>query len=186
MSEFNPYAAPQTELSTRPRELDEGGAWCDGNLLVLTKNFDLPDRCLKCNQPTDGWRLKRNLSWHPPVWYALLLINVLLYIMVAMVVRKTGRIAVPLCPAHRRRRRWAIVVGWLTALCGLGLIVAAAGMTEHQEFPLIGGTVLLLFGIIYGVLRSQVAVPKKIDKRLIWLRKVDPAFLAEFPPLPFA
>jgi len=111
---------------------------------------------------------------------------VLLYIIVAMVVRKTGKVAVPLCAAHRRRRRCAIAVGWLTSLSGFALIVAGAGMYDHQEFPVIGGIVLLLFGIFYGILRSQVAVPKKIDKRLIWLRNVDSGFLAEFPPLPFA
>jgi hypothetical protein len=183
VSDFNPYAAPQSQLSARARDFEEPGAWRDGNLLAMTKGFDLPDRCLKCNLPANGWRLKRDLSWHSPIWFVLVAVSPLIYIIVAMIVRKTGKAAIPLCPAHRRRRRNAILVGWLTALLGILVIFAGAAMTEHSEYGVIGGALLLLFGVVYGVVRSQVAVPQRIDKRLIWLKKVHPDFLAELPPL---
>jgi len=183
MSDLNHYTAPKAAISAKERQLEEGGAWRDGDLLAMTSGFGLPDRCLKCNQPTDQRRLKRNLSWHQPFWFVLLVISPLIYIIVAMIVRKTGKVAVPLCPAHRRSRRWAIAVGWLSALVGVGFIIIGAGMFDRPDVGLIGGLVFLFFGILYGVLRSQVAVPQKIDKRLIWLRKVHPDFLAELPPL---
>ncbi len=54
MAEFNPHAAPETEISLGPRAPDDVGAWRDGPLLVMIKGAELPDRCLKCNQPADG------------------------------------------------------------------------------------------------------------------------------------
>ena len=49
MPEFNPYAAPVTDI-TRPAL--EGEIWRDGKVLVMTRQAWLPDRCVKCNAPT--------------------------------------------------------------------------------------------------------------------------------------
>ncbi len=47
---------------------------------------------------------------------------------------------------------------------------------------MLGGVALLFTGLIYGIVGSQVAVPQKIVKRFVWLRTVNPDFLAELPP----
>src|SRR4051794_37594891 len=104
MREFNPYAPPEAEVVHAPSGRDEGGVWRDGLLLVMSKDGELPDRCLKCNLPAHGWRLKRNLSWHPQGWYLLILLHVLVYVIAALIVRKKATIMVPLCECHRRRR----------------------------------------------------------------------------------
>ena len=79
MSEFNPYAAPRADVSFgRTPAGDDAGVWKSGKLLVMTKDAALPDRCVRCNQPADGPRLRRNLSWHPAAWYVLLAISPLL------------------------------------------------------------------------------------------------------------
>ena len=41
------------------------GIWRSGNLLVMRKGAQLPDRCVKTNQPAYGKRLKLLLQWHP-------------------------------------------------------------------------------------------------------------------------
>jgi hypothetical protein len=182
MNEFNPYAAPKEQSLAYSGDIDVAGAWCDGNLLVVTKGYDLPDRCLKCNEPAGGWRLKRTFSWHPPILYVLIIASLLIYVIVALIVRHTGKLAVPLCPRHRQIRRQAIIVGWLSSLLGLAVMIASVVPRETNPILLILGAGLLLFGILYGLLRSQTVVPSKIDKQRIWLRKVDPEFLAELPP----
>lgn len=63
MADINPYAAPQHGIVVNPPAVDpSGGVWRDGKLLVMHKKAVLPDRCVKCNQPAGGRRLKRSLS----------------------------------------------------------------------------------------------------------------------------
>ena len=46
------------------------GVWRDGKIIVMSHDASFPDRCVKCNQPAAGYRLKRKLTWHPSGWYA--------------------------------------------------------------------------------------------------------------------
>ncbi len=149
----------------------------------MTKDAELPDRCVKCNAPANGYRLKRNLSWHPPVWYFLILISLLVYIIVALVIRHTAKIQVGLCEEHRRQRRWAIALGWIGSLAGIGLIAFSASLQDTQWFPigLVLGLLFFFGFLIYGISVSQVVAPKKIDKRFVWLKKVSPDLLAKLP-----
>ena len=193
MKEFNPYAAPVTDLST-PRAPDETGVWRDGVLLVMSKGAELPDRCLKCNEPANGWSLKRNLSWHPQWYYLLFLISPILYIIVALIVRKTAKTRIPLCPRHRGRRRRIIALAWTLSLVGpLVLFAGAVGSDSVKGFAgetassavlmisIFGGLAMFLAGLILAVIASQVVVPQKIDKRFVWLKKVSPDLLASLP-----
>ena len=176
MAEFNPYEAPKSEVAPRPAHADgDWGVWRAGPLLVMLKDAELPDRCVKCNAPAEGRRLRRNLSWHPPAWYLLLLFNILIYVIVALIIRKTARIEVGLCADHRSRRRRAIAVGWISSLAGLGLIIAGAG-AENGWLALFG-VAALLFGLIFGIVGAQPVVPARIDDHYVWLKKVHPDYL---------
>jgi hypothetical protein len=186
----NPYAPPQSEAMKRDRHLDyPDPAWRHGNTLVARKGAELPDRCIKCNAPAEGYRFSRNLSWHSPGWYLLIFVSLLIYILVYFLVRWQGRVTVGLCEQHRRKRKQAILWGWLSALGGIGLIVAAGTYSDTVRIgasPLIpigfiGGVVLVLGGLIGGMIGSQVLVPTRIDKNFIWLKKVSPDYLAELP-----
>jgi len=187
VSDFNPYAAPQFSASTdRPEhDPDEGrGVWRDGDVLVMAKIARLPMRCVKCNEPATN-RLKRTLYYHHPAIYLIILANLLIYAIVAVIVRKSVKIEIPLCDDHRSRRRGAILLGWVLALSGLGIcfIPALAEIAEPTPF-ILGGLVLFLFGLIYGMFRSQTVTPRKIDNTHAWIKKVSPLYLAELPPLP--
>ena len=184
MSEFNPYAAPQAETKAVIEDmhlLEEGGLWREGNLLVFRKGTDFPDRCLKCNAPAEGYRLKKLLSWHPPGWYLVILFNLIIYIIVAMCVRYTAKIAAPLCPRHRSKRRRTIALGWIGSLGGIGLVFLGAPMPDYAGVFAAVGAILFLVFLLYGIIGSNYLVPKRIDKNFAWLRKVSPDFLAELP-----
>jgi len=186
MDEFNPYAPPRTEIALDPLAPIESGAWRDGRLLVMTRDFTLPDRCLKCNLPADGFTLKRKLSWHPWYWYLLVLINVPVYIIAALIVRKTARVEFPLCEEHRRRRRRALFVGWLLCLSSIPALIVGLSLLGESLAGLVVAAFVALFltGLIYGVVGSQLAVAKRIDARFVRLKNVTPAFLAELPAWP--
>ena len=49
------------------------GVWRDKATLIMSKDAQLPARCIKCNAPATGARLKKKLSWHHPAIYLLIL-----------------------------------------------------------------------------------------------------------------
>lgn len=180
----NPYAPPMAELDNTPRLATAGDGWRDGSLLVVPKGAELPDRCLKCNAPAQGYRFVRTLSWLSPVWIILLL-SPLLYIIVYLILRKRGRVAAGLCQRHRKLRGRAIVIGWLTAFAGIASILASGAVpNQYAGIPIVAGIVLLLAGIIGERIGSQVLVAKRINKEFIWLRNVSPDLLASYPAWP--
>ena len=203
MDESNPYAPPAAELFpvTTPPPLvfktipTRAGVYRDGQLLVMSKGDTLPDRCLKCNAPSDGWRIKRKLSWHPWGFYLLIFVHILVYIVVALIVRKTATVFVPLCPGHRRRRRRAIALGWTFCLLGPAVMIAGGagfdslkGVVQEGTATLImvaamfGGLAMFITGLVFAVIASRVAHPKQIDERYVWLKNVSPELLAALPP----
>lgn len=181
MNEFNPYAPPEAAITPQQLHLaEEGGLWRDGPLLVMRKGAELPDRCLRCNAPAEGYRLKRKLSWHRRFWYLIVFFNLFIYIIVALIVRSTAKVAAPICPAHRSQRRRAIAVGWVVSLAGIGLFGFGLANPDHGWVILLG-LVVLFFGLFYGILRSQLVIPKLIDKHFVYLKKVSPDFLEPLP-----
>jgi hypothetical protein len=184
MDEFNPYAAPKAALLPEDRVHEPPGeAWQDRNLLKARKGAVLPDRCVKCNVPAEGYQFKRSLTWLSPYWFiALLVVGPLPFLVVYLIVSKKGKITVGLCPQHRKRRRQAIALGWLTAFVGIGAMIATGFVPDRfLAIPLISGLVILLGGMIGGSVGSRVLLPDRIDKNFIWLRKVSPEYLATFP-----
>jgi hypothetical protein len=180
VSDFNPYEAPKAEVAPSSGFRETGaGLWRNGSLLVMRKDAWLPDRCVKCNAPAEARRLRRNLSWHAPGWYILVLFNVLIYLIAALIVRKTARIEIGLCQGHWFRRRRAIAVGWVAVLAGMGMFFYGLS-TAEPGMSLVGGLVAF-FGLITGVVGSQTVVATRIDETYAWLKKVHPAFLAELP-----
>jgi hypothetical protein len=181
---FNPYQAPKV-VPVRGPWLDSGGQgiWRDGNLLIMEKTATLPDLCVKCAADARGYRLKRDLSWHPSLYYLLIIVcNILVYAIVALIVRKTARIYVGLCDHHRRRRLRGILIGWFAALGGIAAIVAGSAYLDSGWGPLIGvGAGLILFGLVAGLLFGQVITAKKIDDRFVWMKGCGLEFLAQFP-----
>jgi len=148
----------------------------DGKVLVATKNAVFPDRCVKCNAPANGYQLKRKLSWHHPAYYVIIVIcNILIYVVVALIVRKTAEYRVGVCPIHRSKRRNAILIGWGGFLLGTFALVGAA--MEESGILAIAGLVLLVAGIIYGIVGSQIISPKRIDESYAWLQGAGSEFL---------
>ena len=184
MDEENPYAPPKSKVLAD--ELDAGipdrvVPYIDGKLLVVQNGAELPDRCLKCNSPADGYRFSRSVSWHRPAWFVLVFVSLWLYILVYFFVRWKAKITVGLCPRHRRKRTRAIALGWLIALTGIGLTTAGA-WAWNQENPamIIAGVIAIPMGLTIGILGSRVLVVKRIDNQHIWLSHVSPDYLATF------
>lgn len=184
----NPYAPPVTVYPfAEDYAAKSQGLWRKGTILVMHKRAPLPARCVKSNEPTKG-QLKRTLYWHHPAIYLLLLFNLLIYVIVALVLRKSAIIHIGLSDEWFRKRHRAILIGWLSVLVGIGMIFV--GAVALDQAPALGwlialGPLVFLFGAIYGLLASRMVVAQRISDDYVWLKGVHPAYLAELPEWPY-
>jgi len=197
MDDINFYAPPESwEVEEKRLMVDPNAAWRDGKLLMARKGAVLPDRCLKCNAPAEGYQFHRKLYWHNPFWILVFLLSPLLFVIVYFIVRWQGSITVGLCPRHRSRRARVIGISWLIALTGIGSLIGGLVISDNRTptilgiatevlipILIVGGLLLLVVSLIGGVFGSRVLIPSRIDKNFIWLTKVSPAYLATFPTL---
>lgn len=151
------------------------GMYWEGRRLVCRSETPFPDRCVKCNAPANGYRLKRVLYWQHPAYYLLILCNLLVLVIVLLIVRKKAVLHIGLCEQHRQSRRTAILVAWAAFLGGLGLVFAAINWS--LGWMGLVGALAMVFGAIYGVVRGRSIAAAKIDKDLVWVTGVNPDFL---------
>ncbi len=133
----------------------------EGDLIVIPAfGASFPHRCVVCNQPGVK-RMQRKLFWHAPGYYLLIFTGALIYVIVAMAVRKRATFEISLCEAHVKRRRNGLLLAWLgTLLAFVGLIAFASSSTVL----LILFLVLLVAAPITGAVMAQVISAKRIDK----------------------
>jgi hypothetical protein len=166
----NPYAPPRAGLEVQPA----GGCWREGKALVMRAGSALPHRCVKCNEPAAQPIKARWVYWHHPGWYLLILVNVLVYVLVALVVRKRSKIAPGLCSRHRRRRRVFMAIGWGGFFLGLAFFFP--GPLETAAGPAIG--MLIIFAaILAGMSGARIVYPSRITKEEVRLKGCGAEFL---------
>jgi len=154
--------------------------WRKGNQLVVPLGAQLPARCVKCGQAVTTQPIRRKLSWHKQWIFLLLLLNVLIYLIVAIIVRKKAVIEVPICPEHRKRRAMIIAMSWLMVLLSIGMFVLAANVNNGGPWAL-GGVVLFLIGIILGITKGTLVRAVRIDDRFLWVNGFGKSFLEPLP-----
>jgi hypothetical protein len=162
-------------------------AWQDGIRLVVPRNGSLPMRCVKCNgdaSPEFTWR--KTLYWHTPALYIPIIFpGLLIYAIVALIVRKSSRVEVGLCEVHGRARKRKVLIGWMIALAGVLAIVGAfmTGSSQQDLTPIlvILGILLLLTALIWAAVAVRVLWPSQIDARYAWLNGACPEYLQTLP-----
>jgi hypothetical protein len=93
-----------------------GQIWRSGKFLVTSREGHLPERCVHCNTTTTLSRVKRRLYWHHPAIYLTIFVGLLIYVILALVLRKNAQVEFSVCQAHVARRRWRILIAWLLVL----------------------------------------------------------------------
>jgi hypothetical protein len=107
----------------------------NGNKLIVPvavpgQPLTLPPPCVKCGAPADGKPVTKTFYWHHPALYLLIVVALLIYAIVAMIVRKSIRLTVPLCARHAQRRSAAVTLAWVIPLAGAadGFILPRLGV----------------------------------------------------------
>ena len=144
----------------------------------MTKQAPLPDRCVKCNAPTHH-KLKRNLRWHHPALYILIVGGFLFYVILALVLSKSATVNVGLCESHAAARKRNILITWMLVLLSCASFYFAVAMEEITL--LFVGLTLLLGAVIYGIVKAKVVAPQRIDDQYVWLTGLNANYLEQFP-----
>lgn len=156
--------------------------WRDGRLLVVGDNVTLVDRCIKCGEPAVGHPLKRRMYWHHPALYLIILAGVLIYVIVALVLRQTITVHVGLCDQHRRGRSRKIALSWLTVLGGIALVIA--GIANESGLLALLGVVAFFGGLVFAAIALPLLRPVKIENKFGRFKGCCEAFLARLPQAP--
>jgi hypothetical protein len=172
MSQRNPYAPPKAEVV----EVRSTGCSRDGKLAVVPVGNDLPPRCIKCNAPVKAPIKEVKLYWHSPWLYLLVLINVLVYAVVGLVVRRTVKVSPGLCGAHAAQRRRRIL---LFLALGAGSCLIWGSLLTTQDSGLSAAFFILAILFLFaGALASRKVHAKKITKEHASVGGCGEAFLA--------
>ena len=136
--EVIPYATP---IGAVPNQ----DVWQQGANVVVRKNGTLPARCPRCNAPVTDPPKAKTFYWHNPALYLLILAGVLIYAIVALIVREKGLVYIHMCRKHRTQQLLGQTAGWVLGIGGvIGLIAGAA----KGSGPLaIAGAVAFFVGI---------------------------------------
>jgi hypothetical protein len=165
------------------------GVWQSGKFLVMRRGAELPARCIKTNQPVNGSWFKVTFSWHPPGIYFVLLFNFVIYLIVALSVRKTATVHLGVAEAILQKRNKRILYSWIAALVGLVAFFASlafatneSGMSSFAMGTFLIAILLILGGAIFGSsTASQLVQVNYIGDEYIWLKGVCQEYLAMLP-----
>jgi hypothetical protein len=142
---------------------------------------EFPRLCVRCGEGADG-DSTQNFSWVPE-WVPILILGGLLpWLLVAMILKKSMRVTLPVCRRHRRHwlRRtlyiWLGLLGWVVA--GV-LAVVLLPQLPQDAVPVVLG--VLVFGgllwLIVGVVYTNSGIkPRQITDRWIELKGISPVF----------
>lgn len=172
MSENNLYAPPKANLI----DVKTGECTRDGKLVVVAVGSDLPPRCIVCNAPLTSPIKSKKLYWHNPWIYLLFLINIFIYLVVAVIARKTVKVSAGLCEEHASRRKRRI----LSLLGGAAVSLVAAVMSLTHELDL-AAFILFILAFIFLVsagIAGRKLYPRKITKKYARLAGCKEPFLA--------
>jgi hypothetical protein len=172
----------------------------------MDRDGALPGRCVACNAPTDGYRLRRTLRCSPLAWrigaflapFAVMFLGlytqtpmlyeafwplVILLLIFHLVVRKSLKLQVGICARHRRIRIALISASWL---CMLGVLAGIFSLHRGASgaLLLLGAILaLIVLATVQSFVGAQALRLKALSDEHAWLSGAGEPFRAELPEL---
>jgi hypothetical protein len=172
----NPYQAPQVNLANDYAD-NQDSYWRDGKMLVLKRDGQLPARCIKCNADAQMPMRRKTLTWHHPGWYALLLVNIIIYAIVGSIVRKRVKLEFGLCNEHSVKRRNAIIAAWAIFLVSAGIAFVVGQQVEDPGWAFAIAIAGFLVALIIAMIGARSLHAKKITDQEIRIAGCGEPFL---------
>ena len=185
MDDRNPYAPSRASLKVTDLVARSDGSatvevWRDEDVLIMLPGAAMPRRCVKCNEPAHEPTKARKIYWHHPALYLLVALNLIIYAVVAAIIRRKAFVNAGLCIEHKRRRRMALLFSWASALTGIVLMYVGIASSLGVWGALLG-LLLILVSIIGGMIYARVVYAKRIDGSYVRLKGCGIAFLDSLP-----
>ena len=161
---------------TQPRRVGQ-------QFVVPRAGAPLPSNCVKCGKPTQD-TMNKTFWWHNPVLYLIVLISPIIYVIVALIVRKSCKLNVPICEEHRgsyKSKRWT---GGLLMLASIPLWIAIGALGHGSDDAvgigaLVFGVTLLVGLIVFGV--ATIIKPTNMDEQTATFKGAGEGFLQLLP-----
>lgn len=193
----NPYASPLSPPQLQPQfqaadNSPFAGLWRNGDVMIMHKLAPLPPICLKSNEPATTW-LTRKLQWQPQWVFVLLLVNLIIFAIVALILTKRATISIGLTDEWAAKRKQRLFLAWSVGLAALGVIVVGfiflaleGTLPDDIRIPLflvclIGGLMAGVGALIGGSMGCRLIYPQKMTDTHIWIKGVHPSFLDRLP-----
>jgi hypothetical protein len=140
------------------------GASRSGKKLIIPRGSSLPAQCIKCGSAAQApWR--KTFYWHAPWLYILIFFpGLLIYAIVALIVRKKMELNVPLCDQHHSDRKRYSLIGalMLIGFAPVGLVLGGAFNVDAGWASLVALGMFLVGVVFYS--KAQFLRPSKIDE----------------------
>ncbi|HZS27149.1 MAG TPA: hypothetical protein VFB76_07950 [Candidatus Angelobacter sp.] len=128
------------------------------------------------------WKaVTKTFSWHHPALYLVALAAVLIYVIVAVIVRKSIRLTVPLCVHHAQQRSLAVNMAWVIPLIGVAdaFILPRFGVSDGWVILIVIAAILT--GIVIWAIVDYPIRPKSIDQYRGIFTGLSEKHLQQFP-----
>jgi len=182
MAARNPYAPSSASLKVGDSLAAGDGIWRDDKRIIVAHGCSFPNRCVKCNEPSIEPHKMRKVYWHHPALYLLFFLYAIIYVIVALIVRKKAEINPGLCEKHLSRRRMWIAIGWIGSFAVLFAIPMSADVLGFDTgSAMIVGMLCFFLIVIVSIVNARILYPRRIDERYARLQGADERFLASLP-----
>jgi hypothetical protein len=146
-----------------------------------------PTMCMRCGEDTEEL-VEKTFYWTPDWAHFFILLGPLPWLIAALATRKTMRISVPLCSAHRRHWQSRALYTWLGLFFLVGTWICVGTVAREFELPKTALMIAILACIACNliwvlavvIVRHNAIRPSSIDDFGIELVNVNSEFESEW------
>ena len=175
---LNPYTPPAQHrggaIVAPGQPMANAQFWREGEQLVTNRTsgtVTLPDHCVRCGQRAVQ-RLDKSFQWHPRWLGFVVIASPIIYLILAMFLRKKVQIDFGLCDEHAKKRSTAIIIAVGGSLLSLAVLIGGA-VGDAWPVSLIG-TLGFLAAIVTSAMMMRTLQPTKMDDNYAWFKAEQP------------
>lgn len=149
--------------------------WRSGQALVVKKESVLPDCCVKCGTPAAGQAVDKWLFWHTPILLPVALLSWPFYLLLAVLMRKTMTMSMPLCQRHVTMRKWVTILG--VALLPASILSVLTALTQSiPVLMLLAMLMVISSAVVIGWVRNPIWA-LRFEGEFVFVHNVHPNVL---------
>ena len=121
------------------------------------------DTCIRCGQPANGKPVTKSYYWHHPALYIALL-SPIIYLILALALRKSMKVTVPLCAQHAQRRSIGVTLAWVLPLVGIADAIILPQFNVDTGIVVLVCVGLMFAGLVIWAVVGNPIRPRRIDQ----------------------